>query len=142
MNKEKLLKRISRIYKEGGIILLYLRGKRLLILGFTNLMRNIYFFITPAGSFNFSGKSLVYFRANYNFAFENERTVEIPIAMSFIKSLKPSDNLLEVGNVIANYGVRPISRDILDKYDKNTYVINEDVIFFKPAKKYKAICVW
>jgi len=139
MNKEKLLKRISRIYKEGGIILLYLRGKRLLILGFNNLMRNIYFFITPAGSFNFSGKSLVYFRANYNFAFENERTVEIPIAMSFIKSLKPSDNLLEVGNVIANYGVKPISRDILDKYDKNTYVINEDVIFFKPAKKYKAI---
>lgn len=139
MNKEKISQRISRIYKEGGIILLYLRGKRLLILEFNNLLRSIYFFITPAGSFDFNGNSLGYFRANYNLAFENERTVEIPIAMSFIKSLKSSDNLLEVGNVVANYGVKPINRDILDKYDANTYVINEDVILFKPAKKYDAI---
>jgi hypothetical protein len=139
MNKEKISERILRIYKEGGITLLCLRGKRLLILEFNNLIRKIYFFITPAGSFDFNGNSLSYFRANYNLAFENERTVEIPIAMSFIKSLKSSDNLLEVGNVVANYGVKPINRDILDKYDANTYVINEDVILFKPAKKYDAI---
>jgi hypothetical protein len=139
MSRKRISKKIIRIYKEGGILLLYQRGKGLLILQISNFIRNIYFFITPPGFFYFNGKSLGYFRANYNLAFENERTVEIPIAKSFIQSLNSSDNLLEVGNVLANYGVKPFNRDVLDKYDENTYVINEDVVNFKPAKKYEAI---
>lgn len=46
-------------------------------------------------------------------------------------------SVLEVGNVLSyRFGV---SHDILDKYDINRHVINEDVVRFSPQKRYDLI---
>lgn len=45
--------------------------------------------------------------------------------------------ILELGNVLSN--IFPVNHDILDKYDNNPGIINEDVVDFKPTKKYQLI---
>src|SRR5579872_7186960 len=76
------------------------------------------------GSFEFRGKTYLYFWHRYNATWRNERAVEIPIAREFIAQSR-GGNVLEVGNVLSHYG--PVQHDVLDKYEKAEGVINEDV---------------
>ncbi|ALA59888.1 SAM-dependent methyltransferase [Nitrospira moscoviensis] len=129
---------LRELYQEGG-----LAGftKKLLNVGqrmLANSLTNIYFYITPSGTFQFSTHHLKYFRHTYNLAYQNERTVEIPIAEWFLRAQKCDARILEVGNVLRNYGFSQ-RRDILDKYDAAPGLINMDVVDFLPEQKYDAI---
>lgn len=95
-----------------------------------------YFLKTLSTTFTFKNKQYKYFNHVYNHTWKNERRVEIPIIWDIIKD-KNSLNILEVGNVLSHYFT--INHDILDKYEKGRYVINEDVVTYKSKKKYDYI---
>ena len=61
--------------------------------------------------------------------------MEIPIIWSIIK--KQEGPILEIGNVLSHYFA--FQHDIVDKYEKGDYVINEDVIDLQLQKKYDLI---
>lgn len=86
--------------------------------------------------FIFQGKRYRYFYHLYNTTWENERSVEIPIVRDFVKKHQ-SNEILEVGNVLSFYF--QVRHDVIDKYEKATGIINEDVIDFRPSKKYELI---
>ncbi|MBI5401672.1 hypothetical protein HZB05_02490 [Candidatus Wolfebacteria bacterium] len=102
-----------------------------------NLILTVYFWLAPDNYFVFRDKMHPYFRHIYNKAYENERTVEVPIIWEEIKKAE-SGKILEVGNVIRNYYPKS-SHDVLDKYEKGKNIINEDVNEFKTDKKYDLI---
>ena len=134
-----MLEKLGRIYKEGGVTFVLRKSLELTVRGTKNALKSIYFKVSPAGTFSFNGHGLKYFRHNFNLAYSNERTVEVAIVSAFLKSLGKGTKVLEVGNVLENYGFRSAVRDVLDKYDPAQHVFNEDVVSFKPAKKYDAI---
>ena len=86
--------------------------------------------------FEFNGKDYPYFFNTYNFSWENERTVEVPIILDQIREFRGKE-ILEVGNVLSHY--LSFKHDILDKYEVASGVINEDVVSFNPKKKYDLI---
>ena len=86
--------------------------------------------------FKFDNLNYNYFDHNYNHTAGNERAVEIPIIMNFVNKYRDKD-ILEVGNVLSHYFDFP--HDIVDKYEQADGVINEDVIDYKPDKKYDLI---
>lgn len=86
----------------------------------------------------FQGKTYPYFYHPYNYTWLAERTVEIPIICEMIKPYVEADKeILEVGNVLSHYF--PVCHDVLDKYERAPEVINQDVVNFKPRKKYDLI---
>lgn len=89
-----------------------------------------------AESFRFRGVAYPYFYHIYGTTWRNERSVEIPIVWKIVNDTKDK-NILEVGNVLS-YRFR-VYHDILDKYDKNEGVINEDVVHFSTQKRYDLI---
>ena len=108
---------------------------------------SIYF--KPKSFFPFQGKKLPYFYHRYNTTWKNERTVEVPIIMNYVKDF-PNKRILEVGAVLIHY--YPVKWDILDKYERGPSIwdildkygrgkeiINKDVIDFKPLNKYDLI---
>jgi hypothetical protein len=66
----------------------------------------------------------------------NERAIEIPIVMEMVRRYQGT-NILEIGNVLSNH-VR-FEHDILDKYENAKGIINEDVVNFRPEKRYDLI---
>jgi hypothetical protein len=134
-----VLNKLGRIYKEGGVTSVLRKSLEVTCRGVTSALKAIYFKMSPAGTFSFNGRALKYFRHNFNLAYNNERTIEVAIVGEFLKSLGRQAKILEVGNVLTHYGFRSAVRDVLDKYDPAEHVINEDVISFRPAKKYDAI---
>lgn len=86
-------------------------------------------------SFSFNGQKYSYFYALYNFTYFGERCVEIPIIWKFLR--KSKGNILEIGNVLSHYF--PITHDVIDKYEKATNVINEDIVNFNSKKNYDLI---
>jgi hypothetical protein len=83
--------------------------------------------------FIFAGKKYRYLL--HPFALNNERTVEIAIAIEFLSN--KTGEILEVGNVLSNY--YSFAHDVVDKYELTPGVINEDIVLFSPQKKYDAI---
>ena len=80
-------------------------------------------------TFLFNGKRYKYFQHKYNTTWRTERAVEIPIVWKLVKNNKKK-NILEVGNVLSHYF--PVNHDILDKYEHEPDVINQDVVDFQP----------
>lgn len=130
--------KLKQIYKEGGLITVFRKLLNFFGRGAINFIKNTYFKMAPSGSFCFNGNQLKYFLHNHNLAYQNERTIEIAIAEWFLRDLGKDANVLEVGNVLRNYGFK-IKRDILDKYDSAPGLINEDVVEFSPKEKYSTI---
>lgn len=87
-------------------------------------------------TFFFNNRTYNYFYHRYSITWNNERTVEVPIIRDFIKNYE-NDNILEIGNVLSHYFT--VNHDIVDKYEKGDGVINQDVIDYKPSKKYDLI---
>lgn len=90
----------------------------------------------PRKSFTFRNRRYDYFYHKYNFTWDCERTVEIPIIMGKLVSLK-GKRILEVGNVLSHY-FSP-EWDILDKFEKAAGVINQDIVDFTPPTKYDMV---
>jgi hypothetical protein len=86
--------------------------------------------------FSFNSKKYPYFWHSYNNTFSHERAIEIPIIMDYIKKRK-EQRILEVGNVLSHYF--ETGWDVLDKYEKGIDVINQDIIQYKPSKKYNLV---
>jgi len=89
-----------------------------------------------AGEFQFEGARHTYFFHPYNVTRQNERCVEVPLAWDEIRS-SPGKSVLEIGNVLSHY--YKITHEVVDKYEKATGVINEDIADFSPGKKYGLI---
>lgn len=88
------------------------------------------------GVFVFGGQSYQYFYHPHNHTWNNERAVEIPLAVHEV--LKHTNkSILEVGNVLSHY--LPVSHDIVDKYEQAPGVINVDIVDYSPSKKYDLI---
>ena len=94
-------------------------------------------------SFFFKGKELGYNRIRYNNP--TERCVEIPIAFDFLANLQKRDRILEVGNVLSYYentlseSVGIFHRKIVDKFEEDLGVDNEDLMDLPSTEKYDAI---
>jgi hypothetical protein len=94
-------------------------------------------------SFSYQGKELPYNRIRYNNP--SERAVEVPIGFEFLVNVPKSARVLEVGNVLSYYenslsqytGV--ISRKIVDKFEIELGVDNEDLMLLSSEQKYDAI---
>ncbi len=87
-------------------------------------------------TFLFQNKKYHYLIEKYNYAWKNERSVEIPISWEMVKRYK-GKKILEIGNVLSHY--YKTDHTIVDKYEKEKGVINEDVVSFKSNKKYDLI---
>lgn len=87
-------------------------------------------------TFTFQKKDYHYLYHRYNFAWKNERTVEVPIIWDFILE-HSGEKILEVGNVLSHYFV--IQHEVLDQYEEGDGIINEDVAIYSPQKKYDVI---
>lgn len=79
-------------------------------------------------TFTFHGKKLRYCNHWYNTTFDNERALEIPIALDAIASA-PKGRILEIGNVLSHYA--SIRHVVLDKFEKGADIIHEDVATFR-----------
>ena len=86
-------------------------------------------------AFEFLGESYEYFWHGYNNTWKNERAIEVPIICKIVKGCR--GRVLEVGNVLSHYF--PISHDVVDKYELEAGVINEDIVDFRPMYKYDLI---
>ena len=94
-------------------------------------------------TFTFKGKELYYNRIKFNNP--TERAVEISIAFDFIANLRKPQKILEIGNVLSHYenslseniGIR--SRRIVDKFEVDLGVENQDLMSLPSAEKYDAI---
>lgn len=87
-------------------------------------------------SFRFNGKKYNYFYHKYSITWNNERTIEVPIIWEIVKKYE-NKNILEVGNVLSHFF--DFQHDIVDKYEITDGVINQDVVDYKPSKKYELI---
>lgn len=118
----------------------YLRNRKYFIMNvLADFQINVDFFFANTkkrGCFLLQGKKIRYFSHRINLAYLNERSIEIPIVYSFINKLLDK-NILEIGNVLSNYF--ETNWDTVDKYEKAKGVINEDIIDFRPQKRYDLV---
>ncbi len=83
-------------------------------------------------TFDAFGLTLPYFSAEYNRTRENERAVEIPLAVEWCHRAATREGV-EIGNVLAHYGLRPDGWICLDLYEQGRDVINADVRDWDPG---------
>ncbi len=87
--------------------------------------------------FVLDGKKYHYFINRYN-ALNSERAVEIPFTIEFLKQNRyKQKRVLEIGNVLSHYF--DFDHKIVDKYEKENFVDNIDIIDFSPKEKYQII---
>jgi hypothetical protein len=85
--------------------------------------------------FSLDGQEYRYFNHAYNHTWNNERCVEVPVALRFLSGVR--GEILEVGNVLNHYADLP--HDVIDKFEMAAGVMNCDVVDYAPAKRYAAI---
>lgn len=90
----------------------------------------------PKKTFQYKRVELEYVYHRYNMTWASERCVEVPIGRWWARRFA-AETTLEVGNVLSHYG--PVKHQILDKFEKGPGVINEDILTFKPTRKYELI---
>lgn len=130
LKKRKIRERIKIIINKKG--LWYLLKK-----GFYIYLFPIYIFLfAKKRKLIFNNSEIEYFFHKHNHTWANERAIEIPLILSLIKGM-PDGDVIEIGNVLSNY--IPTEWDVLDKYEKSSRVINEDVLSYIPSKKYKRV---
>ena len=80
-------------------------------------------------------------RHRYHWTWLNERAVEVPLAEAVLDAAPagpgPSPRVLEVGNVLAHY--RPVTHDVVDKYERAPGVRNVDVVDLDPGERYDLV---
>lgn len=92
--------------------------------------------MTREATFEFQGKTYEYAYPEYHPAWDNERAVELPIIWDFYMNSN-AEKVLEIGNVLShNY---QHSHDVVDKYEEEEGVINEDIVSYDPPAKYDLI---
>ncbi len=138
---KELFLQAKLVVKKKGLFYIMRKGIRIALNFWPfNAIRDYSFFafykLFGAKTFTFNSKSYNYFYHLHSTTWESERAIEIPIVWGIINN-SGGKSILEVGNVLSHY--YPVKHDILDKYEKAPNVINEDVIDFRPKKKYDLI---
>ena len=87
-------------------------------------------------SFMFNGDSYGYFCHRYNFAYWNERAVEIPIAFRLLDRYRGL-RILEIGNVLGHYA--PASHVVVDKFERAKGVLNVDLLDYEPPRPFDLV---
>jgi SAM-dependent methyltransferase len=82
-------------------------------------------------TFDLAGMKLPYFVHPYNTTWDNERAVEVPVALAFYKG-----KVLEVGRVLPHY-IPHSTHHVVDKHEPGA--INVDIFDYKPVEKYDTI---
>ena len=100
----------------------------------------LYKILVRPGHFIFDEKTYNYFFASYGATWSNERAVEIPIFMTYLKNaLQKKQKVLEVGCVLDHYVSNEGSWRVLDKYEIFPGVVNEDIVDFRPNQVFDTI---
>ena len=86
--------------------------------------------------FYFGDNEYEWFCHPYNFTWDNERAVEVPIALAEVEKYR-GKRVLEAGNVLSHY-VKPWW-DILDKFERKNGVICSDIVDYHPVERYDLI---
>lgn len=126
---------LKNVYNDSGILYLLKKGPSFLFNKIYNRTEYLVLKNNKKRNFCLENKKYEYFIQLYNNTWKNERTVEIPIILEYIKNNEGM--VLELGNVLSNY--IPVNHDILDKYDCVDGVINQDAVSFKSDTKYDLI---
>ena len=134
--KDSLFRNAYRILNEEGITQLFVESfkfiKHKLLLFFSPII----IYLKPKRFFLFQDNRYLYFYHKYNTTWLNERAVEVPIVMDYIKKFSGKE-ILEVGNVLSHY--YPTKWTILDKFEKAQGVINTDIVDYNPEHKYDLV---
>jgi len=137
LNKTSIFYRAITIFKDEGFFTLV---KKVLIWGVNKIDYGVCRINYAAFNkyFNLDGERYYYFLNKYSGQHISERVVEIPFAIDFLKKNNYEEKkVLEVGNVLSHY-IR-FKHKIVDKYEKETYVDNADIVDFNPGEKYDII---
>lgn len=131
----KIISDAKRVYRKHGLIYTINAVRRNVWAVCTRFFRSIRCFFWP-GRFKLND---IYFEYScHPDIWRNERRVEVPIALAVVKEAQIKGlNILEVGNVLWRYGGS--GYDVLDKYEVQKGIINEDIVSYIPKKKYDII---
>jgi SAM-dependent methyltransferase len=86
---------------------------------------------------SWDGNELPYWCHRHNLTWRNERAVEIPVAMEFLRG-HGTGRGMEFGNVLSHYGLRG-GWDVVDRYEAADRVTNVDIVDFEPAAPFDFI---
>jgi hypothetical protein len=125
-----LLKRLFKPREISHIPYFVLR-KTVLYLGYL-----YYRIFRPSRTFTLGRETYRYFIHRHKMTWRTERSLEIPIVRRIMEEYR-GRSILEVGNVLSHYF--PCTHDVLDKYEKADGVVNEDIVDYRPAKRYDLI---
>ncbi len=131
-NIKENLKRLNKDFKSNGLIFVLAKSLPTIIIF---VAKHFVYKYLKRGNFKLNSLDYKYFYSLYNFTYNGERCVEIPIIKHYID--KTNGNILEIGNVLSHYF--PANHDIVDKYEKGPHVINKDIINFHPKKLYDLV---
>jgi hypothetical protein len=92
-------------------------------------------FLKPK-TFIVNGAVYSLFYHSYNTTWANERAVEVPFVKSIVDSARDK-RILEIGNVLSHF--YPCDWDVIDKFERQKGVLNEDILTFRPHEKYDLI---
>lgn len=140
-----IVKKVQFLYKEQGVMgPVRALGRKVYLYGVNTPVNYLMFFWANATGgiprwFTFQGVQHGYFRQALNFSWRNERNVEIPIVLPYLRrAYNANARVLEVGDTIRQYSEFK-THDILDKYEYREGVMNIDIIDFKPKEQYDLI---
>lgn len=95
-----------------------------------------------SATFECLGETYRYFTHPYNATWRNERAVEIPIALQFLRDNR-GQRVLEVGNVLSYYTSEidtwTADYHVVDKYERSPGVQNADFVSLMPSEPYDAL---
>ena len=86
-------------------------------------------------TFSYRGQKMNYAVYSYNATWRNERAIEVPIMLDFIREFQ-NQRILEVGNVSRYYG--DFKHDVIDKYENSDDIMNIDIMDCNPENPYDA----
>ncbi|MEM0136366.1 MAG: hypothetical protein QXU18_14265 [Thermoplasmatales archaeon] len=121
---------LLKVFQEEGIKKLATKIIKYATIRFNYAIFNRYFLLEK-----FERTKLKYFINQYN-AVDDERCVEIPFVMYFVKKYTGKE-IMEVGNVLNRY--YPFSHTVVDKYERDKNVVNEDIVDFNTSKRFDLI---
>ncbi len=85
-------------------------------------------------TFEIGNKRFEYMTNQYD-CINSERTIELPYIYHFLSNSEGTT--LEIGNVLSHYYL--INHMVIDKYEVEPGVINQDILTFKPNQKFNLI---
>ncbi|MEM4058712.1 MAG: hypothetical protein QXZ12_08345 [Thermoplasmata archaeon] len=125
-----LSQHLLKVLKEEGIKKLATKIIKYAMIRFNYAIFNRYFLLEK-----FERTKLKYFINHYN-AVDGERCVEIPFVKYFLEKYTGKE-IMEVGNVLNHY--YPFNHLVVDKYERDKNVINEDIVDFNTDKRFDLI---